>query len=236
MAQTKTFFSKWSPFLFRILIGALILAIVIVAGLLVKTTVFDKRETPRTAAERAIMDAEAEVAKAPRSAEARFDLGNAYAMAGRYSAALRELRMATQLKPKFPKPYFSMGVIYKEEGNLEMAIKYLKKTTTLKGEYAEFYAQTYYELGQAYFAQKKYNAAIDAYEKAVGYAPMASDIRYDLAGTYEKAGLKKEALDEYDIVLQYDPQNKNAKKAYERLDAELKKKPEDKSSEEKQGK
>lgn len=226
MAQFKTFLSKWSPFLFKFLIAILVLVVVIMAGLLLRATVFEKQMTPRTAAERATMDAEAAVAKDPRGGQARLDLGIAYAMVGRYGAALRELRIAIQLKPGLNRAYYSIGVVYKEMKNLPMAVQYLKRAAEMKGEYADFYARAYYELGQAYFAQKNYKEAVKAFQKAEGFAPMASDIKYDLGRAYEKAGQKQDALIAYDFAFQYDPENKAAAKALERLKADLEKKKE----------
>ncbi len=196
----------------------LIVGILFTSILIVRAVLF-KPKTPRTAAEKAIFDAETAVRKDPRNVEKRADLGAAYAMAGSYGKAINELNTALKLDPKFTRTYYLLGIVYRLRGDFGNAAKYLERAVGFEGEYADFYSKSYYELGQVYYLQKRYNKAAKAFEQARANSPLASDIIFELAKAYEKAGKKEEAINAYWQTVQYDPENKNAVEALKRLNA-----------------
>ena len=204
--------------LVRGLIAVLLIAILVTTGLLVRAVLFQAR-TPRTAAERAIFDAEVAVKKDPRKAEARADLGVAYAMSGNYNKAIRELNVALRLDPKRARTYYVLGLVYRLKGDLPNAVRYLERSVSFEEEYADFYSKSYYELGHVYFEQKKYAKAVKAFEQSKANAPMAGDVLFDLAQAYEKIGRKEDAIDAYWGSLEYDPENKSAIEALRHLGA-----------------
>jgi Flp pilus assembly protein TadD len=204
--------------LLRGLFAVLLIAILVIIGLLVRAIFFQPR-TPRTAAERAIFDAEAAVKKDPRKAEARADLGVAYAMSGNYNKAIRELNVALRLEPKRARTYYVLGVVYRLKGDLPNAARYLQRAVTFEEELADFYSKSYYELGRVHFEQKKYAEAVKAFEESQANAPMAGDVLFDLAQAYEKTGKKENAINAYWDSVEYDPENKSAVTALRRLGA-----------------
>lgn len=204
--------------LVRGLIAVLLIAILVTTGLLVRAVLFQPR-TPRTAAEKAIFDAESAVRKNPRDAKARADLGIAYAMAGNYSKAITELNTSLKLNPKLANTYYVLGIVHRLRGDLDDAAKYLERAVAFEEQFSDFYSKTYYELGKVYFSQKKYRKAVTAFEEARSNAPMAGDILFDLGRAYEKIGEKESAIDAYWRGLQYDPQDQSGVAALKRLGA-----------------
>jgi tetratricopeptide (TPR) repeat protein len=207
-----------SPLLFRALILVLVLAVFATGVLLVRAIFFQPR-TPRTAAEKAIFDAELAVRKDPRDAKARADLGVAYAMAGNYNKGVTELNTSLRLNPKLANTYYVLGIVHRLRGDLGDAAKYLERAVAFEEQFSDFYSKTYYELGKVYFSQKKYRKAVTAFEEARSNAPMAGDILFDLGRAYEKIGEKESAIDAYWRGLQYDSQDKSGVAALKRLGA-----------------
>jgi superkiller protein 3 len=211
--------SAISQALFRVLVVALVVGIA-VAGVYVLRAVSQKasgRQGPRSIAELQIQDAEAAVKKNPDSAKARIDLAKAYGVVGRYTAAIRQLKLAGKIDPKSAEVPFLMGAAYHKMGNYDNTVKYLNDAVAVKGQFAEFYSRVYFELGQAHSEHKKHKEAIKAYDEALTNAPMASDIMYELGRSYEAMGDKKEAIAWYNDALIYDPELAEPREALKRL-------------------
>lgn len=213
-----------SNVLLRAVTYLLILGILYVGALLIKTVLFSKITTPRTAVERSIMDAEAAVRGNPRNGEARLTLGMAYAEAGRYDKALRELETAVKLDPRNPEIYYGLGIVYKAMTEPDRAVEALSRATRLEGSMSDFYREAYYELGTVYRGQKKYKEAVAAFEGAMRNGPEATYVLVALAQAYEDAGDKEKAITEYREILRYRPEYKPAAEALARLTAANKEK------------
>lgn len=204
---------RWSHIAYRIVVVALIAIIAVTSFLLARSVFFPKVTTPRTALERAYLDALAVVKANPRNARSRLKLAMAYAAAGRNNNALSQLEVALKLDPVDPEVYYGLGLVYKQVGQPRRAIKALERAVKLEGSVAELYREAYYELGQIYYAQKNYKKAVKAFEGAVDNGPEATYILMALAKSYEKAGQKEKAVEEYREILLYLPDYKPAKDA-----------------------
>lgn len=211
--------TRWGLFLLRLLIFALVAGILATSGLIAKTAFFEKSTTPRTAAERLIMDAEQSVKTDPRSDKARVALGKAYAAVGRYVEAIGQFKIAIKLNSKNPEAYLGLGFAYNQRGDLDAAIGPLKTAIASKEALGQVIGAAWSELGQVYLKQKNYGKAVEALDQAATYTDDVGIIM-DLAGTYEKMGDKKSAIREYRKVLGYVPDYKEAQQALKRLGAQ----------------
>ncbi|MDP1809063.1 MAG: tetratricopeptide repeat protein [Actinomycetota bacterium] len=177
----------------------------------------DPNRGPRSAAELATSDAEAAVSKNPRSADARIKLGNAYAIVGRYSDAIKQLRLAENLDPQNADALFLLGSVYRKSGDYSSAILYLKKAAASKDQLGVYYSDVNFELGQAYYDNREYKKAIAVYNKAIEAFPLDSDVIFEMARAYEGLGDKKEAISRYKEAMTYEPQFAEARQALIRL-------------------
>lgn len=73
-------------------------------------------------------------------------------------------------------------------------------------------ALIYNALGYAYFVQEQYDLAIRQYKDALKLTPGYAVALNNLANTYEKKQLTSQALETYEQVLQYEPDNAIAKR------------------------
>ncbi|MFI5294088.1 MAG: tetratricopeptide repeat protein [Thermodesulfovibrionales bacterium] len=68
------------------------------------------------------------------------------------------------------------------------------------------------KLGNALMDTKRFNEAIDAYQKALAINPKNVDVRVDLGTCYRNSGRPAEAIKEYRKALEIDPRHLNAHK------------------------
>jgi len=69
--------------------------------------------------------------------------------------------------------------------------------------------------GQALYAVKKYNEAVDLYLKAIQIDPKSQTAHYWLGVSFADAGIYKEAISEWQTVTQIDPTSEIANTAKE---------------------
>lgn len=201
----------------RIIVGVLLACIALLAFLVIREAFKGTSATPRTSLEQAYLDALTVVKKNPNNAKARFKLGMAYAAASRYNDALTELNTAVKLDPKDPEIYYGLGYVARRTDDTSKAIEALQRAVKLEGAEAGLYREAYYELGDIYYQQKNYKAAVSAFEKSASMGPETTYVLIALANAYEKTGDKAKAIDTYKLILAYAPDYKQAKDALKRL-------------------
>ncbi len=206
----------------KICILLALLAIGVAVVLVIKASFFDQPMVPRTAAERDIMDAEAAVNADPLSEKARVALSLAYAKVGRYNEAIEQADVAIRLDKASARAFYARGVAKSRTGDFRGAVDDLKRAIDLKTGNNELNQQAFFELGEVYMRQRNYKEAIKAYSGAVGNGPEATYATMALANAYEKAGDIKRAVEQYKIVLDYDPTNEDAERALIRLGVKVK--------------
>jgi len=207
------------PAILRSIIVVFVLLIMLVVGLLVKSIFFsEKVETPRTATERSLMDAQAVVKADPKNAQARLEVGRVLAEMGQYEEASQQLKIAKQLDPKEREIPYTLAMVYKANGNAEAAIKELNAAIALhEAQFTTKFADAYFELGLIYYDQENYKKALGAFENAEKGSPQAADMLLYLGLTYEKLGKKDKAVAVLEYVVKLLPDNKEAKEALVRL-------------------
>ena len=110
---------------------------------------------------------------------------------------------------------FYMGACYKKlkqfsesEGFLKLAIE----TAT-----PDYLAEIYHHLGQVYGMERKYQASIDVYQKAMELDPTKVELLFEIATTYEEYNFNKTlALNFYQSYLK--AAGEDAQNAYYALD------------------
>jgi tetratricopeptide (TPR) repeat protein len=209
-----------------LIVGLLVVGVAAM-GILVATSLFASRseeQTPRTALERMIFDAELAVRQAPGSLAPRVDLAMALATGGNYGKALEQLDVADKIEPSNPEVLKLRGSIYAKMGDRAQAVKWLKKAAESENMLAEYYAEIYADIADVYEGAKDYKSAIKAYETALRYSPISTTFYLGLGRVYEKSGKLEEAKEAYETSYRMDTQDDEALAAVKRIEKELGKK------------
>jgi len=213
---------RWTSFLLKAIIFVLIMAVLATGAAIVRYTIFDnKLSAPRTEAEKSLQLAVQAVKTNPNDARARIKLAAAYLEVGRVNAALSEAKIAAKLDPDDAEAFLVFGLANKEKGNFDEAVKNLEKAAKMDGKLGYFYQSCWLELAKIHMDQKKYKAAVRAYDAALGYGPESASILYDIAKAYELSGDTTSAAAYYKEVLEFVPDYEDALKSLERLKKEM---------------
>lgn len=160
--------------------------------------VFTQSKSAQNSAEAAIRVAQNEVDANPNSAEANFELGEAY-LAHYYSDAYKAaeaFEKAIRLNPKYADAYYKLALAYDkdhrhhfQEIHPKKEVKALQRAIELKPDYAEAYVQ----LARTYMAnptlpnlnlEKTYKPAVQLLNKAIGFKPDLAEAYEELARAY----------------------------------------------------
>lgn len=144
-----------------------------------------------TAASGKIGEAERAAAQAPEDAETAFQLGNAYAEAGRYPEAEQAYSRAVELNPEHVDASSNLGVIYYKQGRLADAEALFRTILAANPDDAEIR----YNLGGALAAQNKLDEAAREFEKAREAQPDLAQPYLGLGTVYQAQGKKAEAIE-----------------------------------------
>lgn len=144
------------------------------------------------------------MARNQEQADRQVDIGIAYIKSGQYNSAIKELRRADELGKPNPKVHYLLAYSYfYGKGLNELAIGEVKKAIRLDPDYAEAYNL----LGVIYNGMENWDAAIEAFEKAL------SNILYDtpayphyhMGWAYYRKGDYGTALKHYELALAQQP-------------------------------
>ena len=153
----------------------------------------------------------------PTNEEAKNNLGIWYFKQGDYANAkiwYNQAKPASQAQEKayHADVYNNLGVIYAKEGlsiNAKDAYDNAIRITTDKNL---DYTNAYYNRGNLYYEQKKYNEAITDYTVTIDYYEAAKDIDYDFSDAYYNRGLcyfnknqYNQAIAEYQSAININP-------------------------------
>lgn len=145
-------------------------------------------------------------------------LGNAQLVEKRYSEAKTNFEKALSLKPNLLIGYLQLATLNEVQKNLPGAISIMERGLTYgvnNAEYLLYLGQYYLNSGTT----KDYALAEAAFKKAIILNPNYSNALYALGYLYEKTGLKKQAVELYQRILNLNPDNGDLIKKIERLNA-----------------
>ncbi|VEP15594.1 Tetratricopeptide repeat protein [Hyella patelloides LEGE 07179] len=133
-----------------------------------------------------------------------------------------KLQKKLKNSPGTAEEYYQLGSIYLDKKLFVQSIKLFEKA--LKSERKlppENTALIHNAMGYAYFAQEQYDIAIRKYKEALKIYPEYVVALNNLGNVYEKKQLIAQAVEAYENVLKYEPENKVAKRRAESLKKRL---------------
>ncbi len=119
-------------------------------------------------------------------------LGKAYLDIGDSAKALPEFQKVTEIAPDNPVGFHDIGGLYLRDGKYSESIPQFQKALTLAQD-----ADTYSNLGTAYFWLKNYDQATKMYEKAVEMRPTDEVLLGNLGDSYRWSGHSEQAAAAY---------------------------------------
>jgi tetratricopeptide (TPR) repeat protein len=143
----------------------------------------------------------------PNSAQAQFELGNAYTDAGRWEQAQAAYQKAIELDPNFQSAYANLGVVYYQLGQLDLSASQYQKALELDpndGDVA-------YNLGALYLQQALLKSnppdpdlvkqAIDQLQQAIKLDPNLAEPYFSLGVAHKALNQKTEAIQAFETFL-----------------------------------
>ena len=122
-----------------------------------------------------------------------FAKGEEHYKAGRYKAAVAELRQAVRLSPDWDDPHYVLALALTELGELQEAIEEYKRVIDLAIK-DEPKILSYYNMGNAHFDLGEYENAIGSYEQAIKLDPTRSRPHNNLGLVYAALDRLEEAV------------------------------------------
>jgi len=153
----------------------------------------------------------AQMEKTPSDPELYFKLGNALYDQGRRQEAQVNFEKALSLKPDYLKAMTNLGVVLNESGKSEEALRYFDSALALAPNDITVMCNK----GQAFYALRRYPEAINLYLAATKLNPASQLPHYLLGVAFADAGIYREAIVEWEKVVQADPKSDTATTALE---------------------
>ena len=119
-------------------------------------------------------------------------LGKAYLDLGDYAKALPEFQKVTEIAPDNSIGFLDLGSLYLRDGKWSESIPQFQKALALSPD-----ADTYSNIGTAYFFLKNYDQATKMYEKAVEMTPNDEVLLGNLGDSYRWSGHSDQAATAY---------------------------------------
>jgi tetratricopeptide (TPR) repeat protein len=164
--------------------------------------------------------------KKEQEAISSFKKGIELVQENKIEEAIQTFQKAAELKPDLVEAYINIGILLFQQQKDDEAEKALLKVQELKpGEprSKEVLGNIYFEKSKALLQQEKIDEAIEKLKLSFDYNPNYSYTRYLLGYAYTKKGMKDEAISQFEVFLQLEPNAPQAAKVKEILDS-LKKK------------
>jgi tetratricopeptide (TPR) repeat protein len=150
--------------------------------------------------------------QAPNDPLAHLNLGETLYQSGEVQRAEEELRAAVHLAPLNVRARTLLGELYLAEGKYEQAAEQFERSIsslpTSKAVLGE---------GLAYFQMGKREQAESAFKKAEALDPADSHAHFTLGFFYGQTGRTEEAIKEYERGFKIDPDNLDARVAFQKL-------------------
>ena len=146
------------------------------------------------------------VAKRPHNGFARYNLGRAYAEAGRHAAAIAEYEASLRLMPGVAQTHNNLGNSLAAAGRTTEALAHYESAVRLDPRYAN----AHFNLGNLLVAAGDKAAAREHFRTAVALAPQLADARTNFASVLLELGELDAARAQFEIVLQSAPDSVEA--------------------------
>jgi tetratricopeptide (TPR) repeat protein len=138
--------------------------------------------------------------KDPNDVDALYHLADLYDRNAQYTEAVETYGKVVKLKPTMGYAYLKMGTAYDRLNKPAEAVAAFKKAE----KYMPKYPVLFNNMGVAYGKLNKLDEEIAALKKAIKLRPTYTSAHFNLGITYLKLRNKKEAMKQYEALMQFD--------------------------------
>jgi tetratricopeptide (TPR) repeat protein len=139
-----------------------------------------------------------------------------------WEEARKSLALVMRDNPDYVPGHYHLGYVYSQMDSMQQAKKsyesFIALADTLQSKYGNELYNAYKFISVIYLGDKKYAQAEAALTKAVALKPNDPEMHLWLAQTLHALNKRDEARKQYQLVLKYDPNNKDAKKGLDLLE------------------
>lgn len=134
------------------------------------------------------------------------NLGDVYRQTGQLPEAIEAYKQAIDLNPAPAAPYHNLGLVYETQGDTSQAVIYFREALAHhRLEAVQPRAQTWTHLGNAYRAQAKFDAALDAYQQAIALDAAYYEPWPNLGDLYAQLDRPEPAIEAYQRAIELNP-------------------------------
>jgi len=139
-----------------------------------------------------------------------------------WEEARKSLALVMRDNPDYVPGHYHMAYVYSQMDSMDLARRsyerFIALADTLQSKYLNELYNAYKFISVTYLGEKKYPQAEAALTKAVALRPNDPEMHLWLAQTLHALNKREEARRQYQLVLKYDPGNKDAKKGLDILE------------------
>lgn len=161
--------------------------------------------------EKALRDA---IKRQPKDAELQFKLGNLYYDQGRREEAEEAFRESLKLRPDYVEALVNLGVVQNESGSSLAAIEQFDRALRVRPNDVTALCNK----GQALYALQRYGEAVDLYKQSIVIDAKSQLAHYLLGIAFADAGMYREAIRDWQRVVEINPSSEAAKTASEGIE------------------
>lgn len=159
--------------------------------------------------------------------------GNKLYEKGKYKDAENAYQQALSKHPEYVPGLFNLGNALFKEKNYEASRKVMENTAKQAKE-AQVKAGAYYNIGNSYMQEQKWEEAVHAYKNALRVNPQDADAKYNLSYALQMLKNKKGGKSDRENKEQSKDQNQNNKENQNRQDEQDKDEGQDKNDPDKE--
>ena len=154
----------------------------------------------------------------PQFAEAYFQLGMVHVQKKQWEAAEKAFGQAIRIRPQMGHAHYQLGLLYFRQGKQEEAAKEIALSQQLNKSLEQLRKQqlnlmlntdkapVLSNLGRQYLNEKKYEAAIREYKKALWHNPNLAEAHNGIGYAYTMQGQLEKAIQAQQMAIQLKPQ------------------------------
>ena len=154
----------------------------------------------------------------PQFAEAYFQLGMVYVQKKQWEAAEKAFGQAIRIRPQMGHAHYQLGLLYFRQGKQAEAAKAIAQSQQLNNSLEQLRKQqlnlmlntdkapVLSNLGRQFLNEKKYEAAIREYKKALWHNPNLAEAHNGIGYAYTMQGRLEKAVQAQQMAIQLKPQ------------------------------
>ena len=125
------------------------------------------------------------------------------------------IMQAINLKSDYAQAIYQLSLVYEMQGERAQAISTLEQLKAMAPFLVDYNPMQdiglAFQLGLLYYSNENYSSAQGEFERAVSLDPNYTNARYFLGLSYDETGRKTQAIEQFELIEEYNPENEQVK-------------------------